>query len=635
MKILCLLMSSTLVFAQYKGLPDWAADALNASTTVSKPKADIWRILDETRITVEKGSLFTERRLVQLVLNERGSEEAAIFLADGTEGSRKILKLKGWHLKPSGALNKLDRDNVVTIGEANYHEITYDTTTLAYFDHVSKGSIIVFQSREQESSFLGPLANIPVVSGVPILKRTIRLEPDASNKFDLYPRQFEAWGLDAAISTGTITVHNVPALDDDTLLPWRSDHYPSVMIKGRASQESEDRYQTWDHLARWYHKLFITASGISETASTTSVDMETLKQSLNELQTKVRYKQVYLDSSRSWTPSAGDEVMRRAYGDCKDMVACLARSGGSNFRVTPALANIENGPDVGPDDLVYPAFNHLIAAIRLPQSLGLASEIEIDNELYLLIDPTAKDTALGKLPFTFRNRQVMICQAEGARWVLVPDSALEAGEVTVKLTGTLDLNKTLVGSIDVLESGNVHGLRTASRAFNDRDIQDLVRDALDLPPVVRLSNGAHRVTDTGDAKLTYQVYWPSFLARDADGFRLPSAIVQGARWTLTKGDESRYAPVAFRGFPKTTWSLDIHSETLLRPGQAEFKWESETRSFNWQCDAQSRLKLIFELQGQEKVFLDQADREAGEEAWRDYRQNYNAFFKNVAILRAI
>ena len=67
-------------FSIPKGLPDWALRAFAGVDLNETPDADIWRLLDETVITCQrKGQWETRRRTVQIVLKQKGAEDAATY----------------------------------------------------------------------------------------------------------------------------------------------------------------------------------------------------------------------------------------------------------------------------------------------------------------------------------------------------------------------------------------------------------------------------------------------------------------------------------------------------------------------------------------------------------------------------
>ena len=128
--------------------PAWVRQAVMEAQRETAPEgADLWRLLDETTITLRKdGRQERRRRMVQWVLREGGADRAGYFLIDGDENTTKIKKLKGWHQRASGKFDKLDKDNVVTFGQSDRDIISTDTATLAQFDYLGKGSLVAFES---------------------------------------------------------------------------------------------------------------------------------------------------------------------------------------------------------------------------------------------------------------------------------------------------------------------------------------------------------------------------------------------------------------------------------------------------------------------------------------------------------
>lgn len=623
---------SCLMAADYSKLPDWAEAAMKSVNLDQAPDADVWRLVDDTQLNYVDGGLEVERKIVQVVLRDRGSDEASVYLVDGDEQTRTIKKLKGWHLRANGKLDKLDRSNVLTIGQANADVVSRETTTFAVFEYVAKGSVVVFNSKERDESFLGPSTFIRVLGSVPVRQRSIRTAATSQGRFELLPLMVDDWKITAEVSQDLVVFHDVPELGDQILLPRRSDQFPRILVRHNDGGEFASRYASWDAFAKWYHGVFVASAGITAKA-TSAVNADDLATALESVQSRVRYKQVYLNPASGWKPTAGSEVMRRAYGDCKDMVSCLADlSQKKNIQVLPVLASIAEGSNTREDSPVAPSFNHLIAAIPLPASLGMAAEFSHGEQRYLLIDPTSRNTPLGYLPFAYRNRNLLICTPQGAVWHAVADEALEQGELSVTLEGRVDEQFTLSGQIRIVETGNSYGLRSSLANDSSRDLDWIVRSTLDIPSQAILKRLETQQV-SGTTTLTYGVGWPSFLRRDAFGFRLPDAVVPYPRSKLTRADQKRWAPIALVAYPKQTWILNLALPLSLKPGQDQYSWNDANRSFSWICQVGSPFSVRFESFGHDRLYAGEKLAE-GVEAWSGYRSQYNEFYKSVTLLTA-
>ena len=405
------------------------------------------------------------------------------------------------------------------------------------------------------------------------------------------------------------------------------------MVVGFKREDAEaDRFQSWDNMAKWYYNLF-NAKALKSASDPTqkAQSLADIQAAADYFRNSISYRQQYLTAARGWEPEAGEEVARLAFGDCKDMVSCLAyRLQPKGIQVLPTLANIGDGPRTTQDHSPGPQFNHLIAAIPLEKSLGLASEVTAGDQLFLIYDPTAKFTDLGYLPSGYRGRHIMICTDTGSQWVAIPEAALEKASVTLTLNGLLDDQFTFLGSIRIVEAGDAYSLRTLSQSGNPRDLEWVVRSFFDIPGVVDLEGVAPNLDEQRRLTLIYQVVWPSFMMRDAGGLRLPFAISEYYKRGLTKGDEPRLSPIALEDRPQITWNLAIKTNLALTPGLETSQWEDSHNKFSWKASGGSMLEVTFS-QVRSQAYFPRDKIEEGITYWENYREAFNKFRSSATL----
>lgn len=611
----------------WEKLPQWAGDALT-ETGDAEPPADtaVWRLLDETEITLlSNGKLKRERRILRRVFKDLDSEHAGSYVLPSHEHGAKITRLRGWHLMAGDKLEKLDKENIVTLGLSSSDFVASQTITIAGFDQVSRGSIVAFESREIQDAFF-TVAMLTVIGDYPTKKMVIGLSTEKNaDPGRIVPINFDPWGLDSDLRGARLTIRNIPASVDEILAPNFSDPYPRVLV-GFARGEESDPFESWDHLARWYLRLFTNTSlgGAREIKPIGSTDV--LRKIATYFNEKITYRQRYLSPARGWTPEPGKLVERRAYGDCKDMVSCLAWRGiGLGFSVFPALANIGSGQRTGPEDQPAPSFNHVIGAIPLQHSLELPAEVDVGGRLMLLYDPTSKYTRLGWLPAHYKGRQLMVCTEKGAVWIPVPDAALERESVMLTLGGVLDQQFNLAGTIEIVEEGDAYFFRSLSRNGNPRDLEARLREYLSLPGLVDLNPLSQEVDEQHRLKLVYQVSWPSFLRRDMGGLRLPRGMVGYLKHPVVQPGKSRFHPIALSQRPKTTWLLEVNSQVPLEPGAESAHWQGEYDAFEWKASGGKMLQVRFHLE-RNSAYFSKKNIEEGVAYWNTYRKKFNEFW---------
>ena len=217
---------------------------------------------------------------------------------------------------------------------------------------------------------------------------------------------------------------------------------------------------TWNTLAAWtaakYAALAVGGEGITPGKDPGAV----LRALHDRLSRDMTYRQVYLSPERGWVPLAAPEVARRKYGDCKDLATLLiAQARAAGFEAYPVLARIVEGEVEEDEPPSVFAFNHVIAAIRLPASLGLGAEVDTPEGRLLLVDPTSRFVPLGRLSTAHAGRRVLVCTERGGTWVVVPAAALVVERVSFRLAGAVAPGGAFSGTLEIREENEAIGLR--------------------------------------------------------------------------------------------------------------------------------------------------------------------------------
>lgn len=610
-------------------LPDWAEAVLAEYENNQPPaKANMWRLLDETIIAADnKGRITIHRRVIQKVLTEHGVDPASVYVVDGDPTTTKIKRLKGWHRNSRGRTTKLDKANVVTISQAEINKVTNDASTAAFFEKVGRGSVIVFESKESRQAVFSQDL-VFMLGNFPIAKRIIDVRlPEAR----LQPVNLDSWKLSHKIRGSRLTAENAPAVQDEWMTADSGYYLPYLIINHSLGSELQVSFKDWSTLGQWYFKAF-TENAQFQSGGEPMADATHLKAVFAQQQKAISYRQRYLTPGRGWIPAPGADVQRRKYGDCKDMVACLGFEASRNkIQVLPVLAMIYSDYYPDADKPVSPfAFNHVLAAIPLKESLGFAAEITMNDQRYLLIDPTSKGTPLGYLPADYAGRSVFLCHKDGGQWLAVPDTALEKEELRVQVFARCDKNQTLGGSLIITSRGNALGLRNLAGNHNPEDVEWMVRRELDIPGTAVLTVSDVDASVPGEMKVTCQAMWPSFFRHDAHGYRLPRSIVQRSRAQLEDRGKVRQQAIRISPQVPTTWVMSLNMARPLTPGSASQTWTDDTRRFEWQAEGGKNLKVTYHSAGQKRLFA-KSELQSGIDYWEHYRDNYNAFYLNATL----
>ena len=638
-----LLIHGALDAQGFKKLPDWALPSYLASRSIPKPEdADDWVLLDRTEFAYTgDGALVVHHCLLVEVLTDQGVG-AGVFVLSGLGGGvSKVKKLKGWNLRPDGDMVKLDRDDVVVIdklGDSN--GVTNERMTGAGLGRVVRGSVVAFESIQVETNPTGPYDITGVMRVFPIF----RWEFTAAKKEGWFTNlkqvtlrlellHFAPWiPFPNVVSGVSISADNIPALPrGESAVPNGWNILPRVHVEFLdPSLNGTMDASSWDGIASWEEGVFRDkAKPWAIPGLPVATGVEALESIHQWMDSQMTYKQVYLAPERGWTPLPADQVIRRRYGDCKDLASCfIAAARSAGFEAFPVLARIGEGR-IGRGEPINPfCFNHVVAAIRLKKTLHLPSEVETPAGRFLLVDPTARLTPLGLLPGDHSQGRLMICAGGKGLWIDVPDAAVERPELHAVLTASADLDGRLRGTLKVVESANARGLRAGAVNLDPEEYQRFIfSNFLALPSNAHVQMLRH--TDPFDVSKPFEA---EIRIDDPKGFE-----IHGAEWDLDpmgifrmvppliqRIGKARDYPVEFLGRETFEAQAEISVSANLSPMLAHRGGDTPFHTYIWDAQAQSKkgggtfLRLSYRDQYKSAYFGFET-KDAGVAEWAKYR----------------
>lgn len=486
-------------------LPDWAAREAMAASQEPPPagEQDAWILLDRTEVAYGgENEIWTRRLRLVKVLGERGIS-LGVYAIGGLGGkATQIKRLKGWNLRPDGELTKIDQDLVVSIEDASDAAFSRDTLTGAVVPRVAKGSLVAFESLEVTQLPFGPITSLRPLGSYPVRRwildigkregwfkdlRAVEIQVDLHHFGTLIPKP-------ARVPGQPVVLANLPPLPrEERGHPQPFSMLPEVVIRFLDPKlVKAPIWDSWDRPAAWFAARYAEQAKASGLVPVEPGPLASLQKLWTWLGHSMTYKQVYLSPERGWIPEQAQETARKRYGDCKDLTCLLmAEASALGLKAHPALTRISDGPI---DQTETPAnpFNHVIAAIQITESLGLAAEVETSKGRFLLLDPTDALTPVGLLGSFHRGGRVMICLPEGAMWVPVPDAACPDPKVSLHFEGEAQADGLLTGALRITEEHQAWGLRGTAKAGSTKALRDRLLNAiLDLPPTATLEVEQH------------------------------------------------------------------------------------------------------------------------------------------------
>lgn len=636
-------------------LPSWAGSiALASSAEVPPVDANAWVLLDRTEIAYAGDGEIRQRRfrLIQ-VLTDEGRNQATFSLRGLGGKASKVKNLKGWNLRPDGEMVKVDRDDVVTIHDAGSAEFSTETLTGITLDRVVTGSLIAFESLESITSPLGPVAQEGILESVPVRRWELEVAKKEGWFTDLKSVQismekhgFSPWISQVEELAGSrLVLTNLPSLPrDEGGHPYLQEILPAVRVRFLdPSIETGRMWGDWDGLAKWAEanyrsKLAPLPVAVSQGAS----GLVGLKDLATWMRKALTYKQVYLTPDRGWLPERSDEVGRKRYGDCKDLscflIAEASRLGFKGYPVLAAIASPMADRSMSP----FPLFNHVIVGLKIPESLGLPAEVETAEGRFLLIDPTDTVTPVGLLGQAHRGREVMICLESGARWVKVPEPSIQPSRLELDLEGEASHEGSLMGTLQILETGNAWDLRSRAQVMGSKGVFDhLVRDLLELPPtgkvVIQSLGDPHDVSVP--FKVEAKIEHPQGLRRNGAEWELVGWGIPVPRGLIQKPGAPRRYPIQSNGYGSRSLHVRLKVPGRVQPIATERSGESPFAAYVWSAKASTisphtLLTLSFEHRWKFADFGFE-QREAGLLAWKKDRSQFKLFREEALAFKIV
>ena len=647
------------LLARWSGkLPDWANVAIQkAEVGPAPPDADRWVILDRTEFAyVGDGEIRTHRFRVLKVLTDRGTDSGTFMLMGLGGGASKVKKLKGWNLRPDGEMEKLDSDNVIAIeklGDSN--GVDNSRLTGATLERVIKGSYVVFESLQSFHNPEGPVGMASVIEADPIFRWEFAAAKqegwftNLSNvKVAMDLRHFQPWIPSLkVVPDQEATADRVPAAPkNEKQTPWFWNTLPRIQIRFLdPSLHDSPALGTWDGLASWieasYHQHAASAvlPGIQA-----GHDLAGLQSISGWMSQELVYKQVYLTPERGFMPLDATDVVRRRYGDCKDLSSCfLAAVRGAGFQAYPVLARIVEGR-IEEDEPVFPGvFNHIISAVRLEKSMGLPGEVETPSGRFLLVDPTARFTPLGYLPGSHRGGRVMVCSGQKGTWVSIPDSAIEPSLLKVKLEGSVDAEGSLTGDVSLEETGDADGLRSAVLTMTPKDLSNfLLGSLLALPADGRLEIIGHNdpLDLSKPLRIDLKIVHPRGVVSSAGEANLdPMGVFRVQPGVIQPAGQPRSFPVE----ENASNLLEVQAEILflrhVQPLLPEKTLNGPFRDLSWSVKTESRglgsLVTLSMSSRRKQAYFGFGEQEKGVAAWSRYRKESRAFLDDALAFKVM
>ncbi len=386
-----------------------------------------------------------------------------------------------------------------------------------------------------------------------------------------WPLRWKSYGIDVqpeveATAKGVKADHvwraaDVPPYRPEPGMP--SDEGPMRMLVSPAGMKS------WDDAAAWLESLFgerMTAGrGIREQVRSRTADStETLKAMFEFVRDRIRYVAIEIGTG-GYQPHFAESVLRRRYGDCKDMAVLLAAAGReAGWTVYPALlATADSG--VLDTSLVSPAqFNHAVAVAVGPDSA------------LIWMDATEKTCPFGDLPWVDRNVLALVLKGDGkAHFVRTPAPDPSGHRVTRVWNLRPEKDGTGKGFVVMTFTGAPAGemRHRLGRMEGDGTWRWMAGQILGRFPGAVCDSVSVESLDSPEGPLRIRAFFSSAAVMPDDGSFQPGAMAI-YDWNAPFADSSRTRPVSL------PYPLAVADTVLLT--EAGGLGEADPPGFAWE-----------------------------------------------------
>lgn len=481
--------------------PDWLRAAAQEKLPDYDKDTVAVILLDDTQTTVhDNGEIDTLHRMAIRLLRPEAKREYG-WISATFDKDEKVSSLRGWTIEANG--------HEIAVGEKDAIEHGY-LTDLEYTDVRAKslelpeanpGSVVGYEYVQRKRPYIFEddwqfQYREPVVTARFTLQIPLGWE-FTTNWFN-YPEQK---AQNPSPNRYVWEIGNLPGVEIEPEMPaWETvAGWAGIKYFPRDPAMRPKTNGSWQDMGLWYVKLTQSSrvaslqikQKVADLTAGISDPLEKIRALTEYMQKNIRYMAVEIGIG-GYQPHPAAEVFAHQFGDCKDKATLLGSMLGEiGIESYYVIVDTERGA-VHPN---YPSmdFNHVIIAIRLPDSVADAGLYSLVNDpklgRLLIFDPTNQHVPLGYLPWYLQANYGLLVVPDGGELISLP--LLPPATNRLLRTAKFDLSAT--GDL----SGEVHEREWGGPAAQERE------EFLDREPSKRVDVFDHFLANfLNDFKLT-------------------------------------------------------------------------------------------------------------------------------------
>lgn len=295
----------------------------------------------------------------------------------------------------------------------------------------------------------------------------------------IYPSPFGYASVNADDNgnTKTYTYQNIPALDEEVLVPNPQKILPKVSFSLDEFNlvGKKGKITTWKDFGLWYHNSLLTPVSASTpqikaeiaALNLTGTKEEKIKKIYQYMQSKTRYIFVSLGIG-GWQPMLPDDVQKKGYGDCKGltnyMKILLDEAG-----IESHYAIINSNPSAISFDKDFPKMggNHVILVI--PTEKG---NIWLEN--------TSQEIAFNHLSYSTTDRNVLAVKPSGIEIIETPNYTAQQNREKQLINIVLNADKTITGKAKLQYTGNQYDFNLRFTGLSQKERNDVLKSQMSM-----------------------------------------------------------------------------------------------------------------------------------------------------------
>lgn len=558
--------------------PSWVHSLSSVTLPSYDEKTDAVQLYSETEVIVlSSDKIKTRVRNAYKILRPEGRTYGSVYVPFQAN-LEKITSLHGWSMPSQGKDFEVKEKDAIDLAPPGVEggELIDDLKVrLLRIPAADPGNVVGYEYEIEQRPLL--LQNVWHFQ-TPIPGREIHYAIQLPPGWE-YKASWLNYPETKVVQTGPNrwewTVTNVEGIRDEPEMPPFAGVTGQMVINFFApgGPSATNGYASWKGMGDWYSNLVTDRLNASQmikdqvraiTTGKTST-LQKMQAIAQFMQHDIRYVGIELGIG-GWQPHPAADVFAHRYGDCKDkatlMRSMLREIGVESYYV---VINTNRGA-ITPQTPAYTGFNHMVIAIKLPESVTDTSLIATSQHAQLgrllFFDPTNELTPFGQIAGNLQANYGLLVTSDGGELLRLPQqpSAMNSIQRTGKLT--LDSNGLLKGEVNETRFGDRAWLarqQLLSMSRNEdrvKPIEVLLSSSLSSFKLVRASILNLRRTDQPFG-FNYSFEADRY-AKNAGGLLLFRPRVLGVKQeSFLETKEPRRFPVEFDGPVRDIDSFEI------------------------------------------------------------------------------